>query len=641
MDLTSAYHQVELDKESRYITTFTTHKGLYQYKRLNFGTNSASEIFQHTIQNVFNGSSGCKNISDDIIVFGATQKEHDQALENVLQTAKERNLRFGFSKCEFDQKQLEFFGYVFSDEGISPSSSKVEAVKDASVPQNASEIRSFLGLIQYCGRFIPNLATVSAPLRVLTHKDVKWTRTSREQHAFDTLKTLLTTDTVIGYFDYSKNTELHVDASPFGLGAILTQTTPGKDDTKVIAYASRSLTDTETRYSQIEREALAIVYGIEHFHLYLYGHEFMLITDNKPLELIYQNPKSRTSARLERWCLRLQDYTFQVKYRPGSTNPSDYLSRHPVVKMKSDEQSLSDNHVRFVAQNAVPIAMNIETIRKAVQQDPTQQKLIEILQQNTWNSSTNDQNIDIDELRAYEKVRNELSLTPEVDLIVRESRLVIPKSLREQVIRLAHEGHQGLVKTKKLLREKVWFPGMDAMVERAVKQCLACQSVGQPTKPAPLKIMSIPTSAWDTVYVDFLGPFPTGDLLLVMIDGRTRFPEVEMVRSTNAKSTIERFERVFATHGLPRTIVSNNGPPFQSNEIREYMLTNNITHRKITPLWLQANTEAEAFMKPLKKCMQTASIEHKNARKQLQTFLMNYRATPHCTTKVPPATAFF
>ena len=204
LDLTSAYHQVELDKESRYITTFTTRKGLYQYKRLNFGTNSASEIFQHTIQNVFNGISGCTNISDDIIVFGATQKEHDQALENVLQTAKERNLRFGFSKCEFDQKQLEFFGYVFSDEGISPSSSKVEAVKDAPVPQNASEIRSFLGLIQYCGRFIPNLATVSAPLRVLTHKDVKWTWTSHEQHAFDTLKTLLTTDTVIGYFDYSK-----------------------------------------------------------------------------------------------------------------------------------------------------------------------------------------------------------------------------------------------------------------------------------------------------------------------------------------------------------------------------------------------------------------------------------------------------
>ena len=119
----------------------------------------------------------------------------------------------------------------------------------------------------------------------------------------------------MAYFDSSKNTELYVDASPFGLGAILTQTTPGQQDTKVIAYASRSLTDTESRYSQIERESLAIVYGVEHFHIYLYGHGFTLITDHKPLELIYRNPKSRPSAR--RWCLRLQDYTFQVKYRPG------------------------------------------------------------------------------------------------------------------------------------------------------------------------------------------------------------------------------------------------------------------------------------------------------------------------------------
>lgn len=643
LDLNSAYHQLELDKESRYITTFTTHKGLFQYKRLNFGTNSASEIFQHTIQTVFNGISGCRNISDDIIVFGSTQSEHDQALEKVLQIAKERNLRFGFNKCEFDKKQLEFFGYVFSDQGISPSSTKVAAVKDAPIPKNASEVRSFLGMIQYCGRFIPNLAAISAPLRLLTHKGEKWTWTSREQHAFDTLKDLLTTEIVVGYFDSSKHTELHVDASPFGLGAILTQTTPGRDDTKVIAYASRALTDTESRYSQIEREALAIVYGIEHFHLYLYGHEFLLITDHKPLELIYQNPKSHTSARLERWCLRLQDYTFQVKYRPGPTNPSDYLSRHPLTKCNSHQLNLSDNHVRFVAQNAVPVAMDIDNIRKAVREDPTLQKLIEIIQTNTWNSFTTDKNtnIDLDELQAYKKVQHELSLTPEADLIIRGYRLVIPKQLREQAVRLAHEGHQGLVKTKKLLREKVWFPRIDTMVETALKQCLACQSVGQPNNPAPLEMMPIPENAWDTVYVDFLGPFPARDLLLVMIDGRTRFPEVEVVRSTNAKSTIQCFERVFATHGLPKVIVSDNGSPFQSHDIREYMLMNNITHRKITPLWPQANAEAETFMKPLKKCMQTASIERKNLKQELHKFLMNYRATPHCTTKVPPATALF
>ena len=143
------------------------------------------------------------------------------------------------------------------------------------------------------------------------------------QKAFETLKRLLTSDAVMGYFDPSKNTELHVDASPVGLGAILTQTTPGKDDTKVMAYASRSLTPVESCYSHIEKEALAIIYGIEHFRLYLYGHVFTLITDNKPLELIYKNLQSRPSSRIERWCLRLQEYSFHVKYRPGPKNPSE------------------------------------------------------------------------------------------------------------------------------------------------------------------------------------------------------------------------------------------------------------------------------------------------------------------------------
>ena len=164
----------------------------------------------------------------------------------ILQVAEQRNLKFNFAKCQFDQTQLEFFGYIFSADGISPSANKVQAIKDASVPKNASEVRSFLGMVQYCGRFIPKLADISAPLRALTHKDAKWTWGPRQKQAFENLKHVLTTETTMAYFDSSKNTELCVDASPFGLGAILTQTTPGQQDTKAIAYASRSLTDTES-----------------------------------------------------------------------------------------------------------------------------------------------------------------------------------------------------------------------------------------------------------------------------------------------------------------------------------------------------------------------------------------------------------
>ena len=267
--------------------------------------------------------------------------------------------------------------------------------------------------------------------------------------------------------------------------------------------------------------------------------------------------------------------------------------------------------------------------------------MIEILQNNTWNSLATKQpdntDIDLDELKAFKKIQHELSLTPDVDLILRGNRLVIPKQLRKQVLQLAHEGHQGLVKTKKLIREKVWFPGIDALAAKAVKDCLACQSVGQPAKPAPLNLLPIPLQAWDTIYVDFLGLLLSKDLLLVVIDGRTRFPEVAIVRSTNTKSTITSLNRIFSTHGLPRRIISDNGPPFQSEEFRHYMITNGITHHKITPLWPQANAEAETFMKPLTKCLQTAVIDNKDWKLELQLFLLNYLATPHCTTKVPAA----
>ena len=182
------------------------------------------------------------------------------------------------------------------------------------------------------------------------------------------------------------------------------------------------------------------------------------------------------------------------------------------------------------------MALDVNAILRATQDDPTCQKLIELLQNNSWKSlNTNHLHPEINtaELRAYELLKQELWLTPEADLIIRGNRLVIPTKLLHQVISLAHEGHQGLIKTKKLLREKVWFPKIDTLTEKAVKEGLACQSVGQPSKPASIQPMPIPQQAWDVIYVDFLGPLPTKDLL-VIIDGRTRYPEVEIVRNTSA-----------------------------------------------------------------------------------------------------------
>ena len=298
LDLSSGYHQLELDEESRDITTFVTHKGLKRFTRLNFGTNSASEIFQNVIQTTFQDIEGCLNVSDDvsddILVFAKTQEEHDKILQAVLERADEKNLRFNGRKCEFDKRNLTLHGHVFSEKGVSACPRKIEAIQAMTPPSNVSELRSYLGMVNYCGRFIKDLATVTAPLRQLTKKNVTFEWKPCHQEVFEKLQNLLTEKKVMVYFNLTKHTELVADASPTGLGAILLrQCTPGKDDSRVIAYASRALTEVEQKYSQTEREALDIVFGCEHFRLYLYGIHFTLYTDHKPLEMIFGKLNSK------------------------------------------------------------------------------------------------------------------------------------------------------------------------------------------------------------------------------------------------------------------------------------------------------------------------------------------------------------
>ena len=287
LDLASGYHQLELDTESRHITTFTTHVGLRRYKRLMFGINAAPEIFQNAIAELLTGLPGFKNISDDIIVYGRDIKEHDENLHRVLTRLRQNNARLNREKCIFRQSEVIFYGHSFSANGIKASPQKIDAIKNTRPPSNASEVKSLLGMAQYVSRFIPNYAAITAPLRALTHRNSKWKWQEAEENALRKLQNELTmSDRVMAYFDPTKPTEVLVDASPAGVGAILIQ------DGKVISYGSRALSDVETRYSQTEREMLAIVWATEHYHLYLYGAKFTVITDHKPLLGIFKSQES-------------------------------------------------------------------------------------------------------------------------------------------------------------------------------------------------------------------------------------------------------------------------------------------------------------------------------------------------------------
>ena len=280
------YHQIELEPESRDITTFATHNGLYRYKRLIFGVTSASEQYQHEIAVALAGIEGAQNISDDIIVYGDMQETHDGALHATMWRLRDKVLTVNLEKCLF----------------------YLSAMAEA---------------------------------------------------------------TTLAYFDKNCRTKIIADASPGGLGAVLVQEQNG--EIVPISYASRSLTDTEQKYSQTERKALTLVWACERFHMYVYGQEFYLITDHKPLQAIY-GPRSKPSARIERWILRLQPYNYNVVYIPGSENVADPLSR--LLKLEPGSQSTvvynhgADEYVRFVAITATPSALTMRQIEEASANDP-------------------------------------------------------------------------------------------------------------------------------------------------------------------------------------------------------------------------------------------------------------------------------
>ena len=381
LDLRSGYHQLLLHTDSRHITTFSTHAGLYRYKRLNFGINSAAEIFQETVRESLRGSPGVVNISDDILVKGDTIAEHDANLLAAILRLKENGFTVNYPKCVIRTQSLNFHGHIISKDGISADPQKLDEIREAPPPQTSEEVRSLLGMGNYISRFIRNFSTMVEPLRELTKSDVEWFWGPPQERALQRLKDAMTSTTVMSYFDPSMQTEVSVDASPVGLGAILAQRKDGTSEPHVVAYASRALTPVERRYSQIEREALAIVWSCERLNLYLLGSEFKPLSDHKPLELIFNHAKSRPPARIERWALRLQPYNFTVVHIAGKTNPADYMSRHPTkMQVHSREESAAEAYINFVTHETTPKTVTLGEISAATLTDTALQLVISAVQ---------------------------------------------------------------------------------------------------------------------------------------------------------------------------------------------------------------------------------------------------------------------
>ena len=333
LDLAHAYQQISLNEESHKITTINTHKGLFQYNRLPFGITSAPSIFQRILETLLADVTRVCVYLDDILVSGINEDDHIQTLSQVLSQLESAGFTLKKAKCQFGLKSICYLGHVIDRHGLHLSSDKVKAVQEAPEPKNVTELRAFLGLINYYHKFIPNLSCILFPLYRLLQKDASWSWTETEEKAFSEAKALLQSSTILVHYDPSKPLILSVDASPYGLGAVLShKMTDGSD--KPVSLASRSLSQAEKSYSQIEKEALAIIFGVRKFHQYIHGRRFHIQSDHKPLQYLFHQSKqvpAMASARIQRWALMLGAYNYSIAHKPGKAiTHADALSRLPL-----------------------------------------------------------------------------------------------------------------------------------------------------------------------------------------------------------------------------------------------------------------------------------------------------------------------
>ena len=627
LDLNKGYHQLELDEQSRDITTFTCHLGLFRYKRLIFGINSALEEFQHTLSRVLSHCKGCHNISDDIIVFGASKEEHDRNLKEVFKTLEEAGLTLNKAKCDIGVTEITYFGYRINNDGIQPIHQKCQAINNLQRPTNPTEVRSFLGMTNMMARFIDRYADLIEPLTRLTKKGVNWTWGMEQQDSFETLLKEITSNKILAHFDHTKELELYTDASPVGISAILIQ------EKKPITFISRLLSDVERRYCQTEREALAIIWACERLHTYLYGTTFILHTDHQSLTTLYGR-KGNPSARILRWALRMQPYCYTVNYSPGPINPADYTSRHPSQVtdtgkvLKPHITSGDEMHINSIIAHSLPCGLSLQEIVKESLNDSEIQSVVNALKNNSWNTFNGPP--------AYKYQQQQL--THKNSLLLRDNQIVIPNTLRTQVLKLAHIGHLGINKTKNLMRSKVWWPGMDRDVSNLIKTCIPCQSSTYEgaEKSEPLRMTEVPTTPFSTLHIDLCGPFPSGDSVVSLIDETSKWPVASIMKSTTTKQITEFLDEAFQIFGFPDEIVSDNGPQFKF-EFDNYCARNGIRHRKVTPYHPRANGAIERFFRCVKKTIWCAVNENQDWKQAFKAFIFQYRNTPHSSTGLSPS----
>ncbi|XP_053403234.1 uncharacterized protein K02A2.6-like [Mercenaria mercenaria] len=609
LDVTHAYWSVKLDEKSSFLTTFSTVFGRYRWLRLPYGISASSDIFMQKIDEVFEGLDGLTAIVDDILVYGRSREEHDLNLKNALERARSKGVKFNPDKCVIGVTEVPFFGHLITSTGLKPDPSKIEAIANLEVPKTRRELENILGMANYMQKFAPNLAEVTSPMRALLKKDVEFLWDVPQTQSFDKMKDIITHSPVLAYFDPKQPVILECDSSLYGCGAALFQ------NGRPVAFASKTLTETESRYANIEREMNAIVFSCSRFHQYIYGRKVTVHSDNKPLCAIMQKHLCACPPRLQRMRLALSKYDLDVQFVPGKEIPtSDLLSRQP-LKLTFENNDL-DIHVHTVLKGLHISDRRLESLRLDTKNDVNMQLLKQTIIDG-WPISRADCKAEIVEFFNH---RDELSVAD--DLIFRGQTIVIPATARKHLIEAVHQGHFGVEKTTLRARELMFWPGMAKQISDYVSQCSVCQKHRYSNAKEPLEQHEIPDRPWQNIAADL---FTLDDKdYLITTDYYSRFFEIDLLTNKQSLTVIRKLKVHMARYGICQKLVTDNGPEWSSKLFADFANDWGFTHVTSSPLHPISNGLIEKTVSIAKRLLRKA----KESNRDPYLAILEYRNTP-------------
>ena len=579
LDLVQGYFQIALDEESSKLTSMLLPTGRYRYLRAPMGLNASGDEFCHRTDNILSGLPGVHKLVDDILITAYSSCQLQERIRQVLQICRDNYVTLSHKKFEISDKVV-FAGYNISAKGVTPDTKKLDAIQQFPTPTCMKDVRSFLGLVNQLGSFIPNLSQLTLVLRELLKKDVVFQWFHDHQKAFEETKAELVKQHIMNYFDANLQTVLVTDASKTGLGYALLQM-DHQNRPKVIQCGSRSLNNAEKNYAIIELECLAVAWGTQKCKHFLLGHpSYALYTDHRPLVGLFKKDiNNLENARLTRFREQLLPYNFKTMYIAGKSNViADALSRYPVSPPSRCNSMFIQDRKLLELDTAANEDVDYKVIKEAIQQHVPYNDLPPKhpgrLFRNIWDEISTDGNL----------------------LIVDNRKIIIPKSCRQEIIKKLHKGHGGMERTYKTAKDIYYWPSLKNDIKIFVDACVECQTF----KPSQKRDYDCETKA------SYIMEYLSADLFeynhqhyIVIVDRYSGFPFVAHLKSLTTKAVIKVFEEIFLDHGRCIFIRTDGGPQFRT-EFKTFCDKMGITHQVSSPYNPQSNGHAESNVKNMK-----------------------------------------